>query len=135
MREAHHHRLLSAAIAVTLGACATNPDKIDAAYVSPRKYANYDCQQLITQQGNIERKVTALHGTLKKENSEDTWATGVGIVLFWPALFLLAGDNDEQEVEYAELKGNYDAIQSAMLQKKCEIPAPAIVEGPSSSTN
>lgn len=126
--------LLSAAIAVTLGACTTNPNKIGATYVSPLKYANYDCQQLIAEQSNIERRVAALHAMLKKENSGDKWATGVGIVLFWPALFFLAGNNDVQEAEYAQLKGDYDAIQSALVQKKCSMPASATVGSPSNST-
>ena len=110
--------LLSAAIAVTLGACTTNPDKIGATYVSPLKYENYDCQQLIAEQSNIERKVGELHGTLKKESSGDAWATGVGVVLFWPALFFLAGNNDVQEAEYAQLKGDYEAVQSTLIKKK-----------------
>ena len=126
--------LLAAAIAVTLAACTTNPDKIGAAYVSPLKYGDYDCQQLIAEQSNIERRVAELHGTLKKENSGDKWATGVGVVLFWPVLFFLAGNNDVQEAEYAQLKGDYDAVQSAIVKKKCSIPAPTVAQDPSDST-
>lgn len=126
--------LLSAAIAVTLGACTTNPDKIGATYVSPLKYENYDCQQLIAEQSNIERKVGELHGTLKKESSGDAWATGVGVVLFWPALFFLAGNNDVQEAEYAQLKGDYEAVQSTLIKKKCAIPASTLAEGTFATT-
>ena len=96
--------------------------------MSPLKYSDYDCQQLIAEQSNIERRVTALHATLKKENSGDKWATGVGVVLFWPALFFLSGNNDLQEAEYAQLKGDYDAIQSALVQKKCSMPALYVVK-------
>jgi hypothetical protein len=126
--------ILSVAIAVILGACTTNPNKIGANYVSPQKYANYDCQQLALEASNIERKVNDLYGHLKKENSKDKWATGVGVVLFWPALFFLAGNENVNEVEYAQLKGEYEAIQSAQVQKKCTISTPATVESPTTST-
>jgi len=124
---------MTVAISLILGACVTNPNKIPAAYVSPQKYANYDCQQLAAEAANIERKVNDLYGHLKKENSKDKWATGVGVVLFWPALFFLAGNENVNEAEYAQLQGDYEAIQSAQVQKRCTMsaPAPAIVGTPS----
>lgn len=125
--------ILSLVIALAMGACTTNPNKIGANYVSPQKYANYDCQQLALEASNIERKVNDLYGHLKKENSKDKWATGVGVVLFWPALFFLAGNENVNEAEYAQLKGDYEAIQSAQVQKKCTITAPSTAGNPSQS--
>lgn len=51
------------------------------------------------------------------------------MVLFWPALFALGGTK-QQEADYARLRGEYDAVQQAMIAKKCEpgaatTPAPA----------
>jgi hypothetical protein len=43
---------------------------------------------------------------------------GVGLILFWPALFALGGTK-QQEAEYARLKGEYDAVQEAAVIKKC----------------
>ena len=126
--------ILSVAIILTLGACTTNPNKIGASYVSPLKYADYDCQQLALEAANIERKVNDLYGHLKKENSKDKWATGVGVVLFWPALFFLAGNENVNEAEYAQLKGEYEAIQDAQIQKKCTMPATATVASESNAT-
>ena len=40
------------------------------------------------------------------------------MVLFWPALFALGGTK-QQEAEYARLRGEYDAVQQAAIQKKC----------------
>lgn len=42
---------------------------------------------------------------------------GVGLVLFWPALFFLA-EGDKKE-ELANLKGQYDALDQAAIQKRC----------------
>ena len=57
--------------------------------------------------------------------ANDKTITGVGIILFWPALFALGG-TDEQEAEFARLKGEYDAVQQSAIQKKC----PGIVASP-----
>lgn len=45
---------------------------------------------------------------------------GVGLVLFWPALFALGGTK-QQEAEYARLKGEHDALQQAAVAKKCGV--------------
>ena len=44
---------------------------------------------------------------------------GVGLVLFWPALFFLA--TPDQKEELAQLKGDYDALQAVALQQRCGI--------------
>ena len=44
---------------------------------------------------------------------------GVGLLLFWPALFILAGSDHSDEL--ARLKGEYEALETAAIQKKCDI--------------
>ena len=46
--------------------------------------------------------------------------TAVSLVLFWPAVFMIKGD-DENGPEIARLKGEMDAIEQANIQKKCEL--------------
>jgi len=43
---------------------------------------------------------------------------GVGMILFWPALFALGGTK-QQEAELARLKSEYDALQISVTSKKC----------------
>lgn len=53
---------------------------------------------------------------------------GVGLVVFWPALFFLGG-TIRQEAEYARLKGEYDAVQQAAIEQKCPsmvVPKPLV---------
>jgi len=47
---------------------------------------------------------------------------GVGLVLFWPALFFLAGEDKKEEL--ARLKGDYEALQQAAIRQDCQL-APA----------
>ncbi|MGO4408990.1 MULTISPECIES: hypothetical protein [unclassified Brevundimonas] len=105
-------------MALSMTACATAPDKISAAYVSPLQYQGYDCNQIRLELMRIGQRVDEVTGHQRRQASNDAWAMGVGLVLFWPALFFLAGGNDKKE-ELGRLKGEYDALQSAAVQKQC----------------
>ena len=58
---------------------------------------------------------------------------GVGLVLFWPALFALGGTK-EQEADFARLKGEYDAVQQTMIAKKCAT-VPSTAAAPASAAS
>ncbi|MGE4129477.1 MAG: hypothetical protein AB7E80_15050 [Hyphomicrobiaceae bacterium] len=49
---------------------------------------------------------------------DDAVATGFAIVLFWPEAFLVGG-NDQTTAELARLRGEFDAIEHATIQKNC----------------
>ena len=118
--------LLMVATVVSLAACSTNPNKISAAYVSSANYTQYNCQQLAMESANIERRVNVVYASMKHENKKDKWAMGIGMVLFWPALFALSGGNDAQGVELAQMKGEYEAVQSAQVSKSCMVAGQAV---------
>tara|TARA_B110000208_G_C11594553_1_gene367583 strand:+ start:324 stop:746 length:423 start_codon:yes stop_codon:yes gene_type:complete len=105
--------------AVLLSGCASNPDKIDAAYVSPLKYSKYDCDQLSMELDYIGNRTTKLYNQLKKEQTSDQWQMGLGMVLFWPALFALEGGDGPSAAEYSQLKGEYEAVRQSVVKKKC----------------
>lgn len=104
-----------------LTGCSTASKDISARYVSPIQYSSYDCSQLQEESYRITRIVSELGGRLDEAASNDKAITGVGVILFWPALFALGGTG-EQEAEYSRLKGEYDAVQQSLIQKKCSQP-------------
>lgn len=108
-------------LALLLSACASNPDKISSAYISPMEYSHYDCEQISMEMTNVSRKAQQLYGQLDKEHSADQVQMGVGLVLFWPTLLFLEGGDGPQAAEYAELKGRRDALESAAIAKKCDM--------------
>jgi hypothetical protein len=55
-----------------------------------------------------------------KNSSSDTVAMTVGVVLFWPSLFFIHGD-DQKTAELANLRGQMEAIEQASIQKNCGI--------------
>jgi len=52
--------------------------------------------------------------------TKDAVATTVGVIVFWPALFLIGG-NDQQTAELARLRGELEAIEQVSVRKRCAI--------------
>ncbi len=105
-----------------VSSCATPPDKIAPSYVSPLQYSGCDCDQIKQELIRINRKVMEVTGVQERTANKDAVAMGVGLVIFWPALFFLAGGDNRKE-ELARLKGEYDCLESLAIQKKCDIAA------------
>ena len=113
--------VITAALCASIVAgCASAPVNISAAYVSPIQYSGYDCDQVRAELLRVSGKVREVAGAQKQQATNDAIAMGVGLVLFWPALFFLAGGNDRKE-ELSRLKGEYDALEQAAIQKNCPV--------------
>lgn len=112
--------IILCSIAGVLGACATHPDNISAAYVSPNQYANYSCSQLREEATRVSARAMQVSGAQSSKATTDAVATGVGVILFWPTLFLIKGDGSTA-AEVARLKGEMEAIEQVSVQKRCGI--------------
>jgi hypothetical protein len=108
------------AAAIAVAGCAKGPDSISATYVSPIGYQHYTCEQISAEATRLSHKAQELAGVQQKKATGDAVAMGVGLVLFWPALFLIKG-NDEKAGELARVRGEMEAIQQASIQKNCGI--------------
>ena len=100
--------------------CATSPNEMTASYVSPLIYQSFDCQQLVMESDRVSRRVQSMHAKLAEKESDDSAKMAVGLILFWPALFFLDGDEDGA-IEYKRLKGESEAIHQAAVAKKCDL--------------
>lgn len=103
---------------VSIVGCSSSPKNIDSIYVSSAVYNSYDCEQIDIEYARVRRKVAEVIGHQGGEAGKDAVAMGVGLVLFWPALFFLAGGNDQKE-QLGRLKGELEALESAAVEKKC----------------
>lgn len=101
-----------------LGACANHTHEIPAAYVSPLQYQDYSCKQLGMEMQRVSSRAEQVAYEVNKNADGDSAAMGVGLILFWPALFFIDGDSPQAQ-EYARLKGEYDAVEQAAIQKEC----------------
>ena len=97
--------------------CATSPNKISAQYVSPLLYQNYTDEQLIIEMDHVGRRTSELYASLKREADADKVQTGIGMILFWPALFMLEGGDGPEAQEYARLKGEYEALRQNSVSR------------------
>ena len=114
---------LIASLCLIIVGCASNPNKIQAAYVSPLKYKEYTCDQIALEMDYIGQRTNELYMQLKKEAEADNAQMAVGMILFWPALFFLEGGDGPQASEYARLKGEFEALRQMSVQKNCLISA------------
>ena len=125
MMRSLQKKIIAALLALaTVAGCSTASKDIMPAHVSPAIYSNYDCDQLRLELIRVSFEVNAMTGKLDKNRENDTMTTTAGIILFWPALFFLGGTK-EQEARYAQLKGEYSALEQANILKKCGLPSGA----------
>jgi hypothetical protein len=108
----------AAALALTAAGCATKPDAIKAAYVSPLNYEPYTCEQLAAEAQRVSARAGEAAGVQQKKASGDAVAMGVGLIVFWPALFFIKGKG-ANEAELARLKGEMETIEQVSIQKNC----------------
>ena len=98
--------------------CSKAAKDISAKYVSPEIYSDYSCEQVRKDMRRISGRVNELSGNLDASRSKDNMTTTAGILLFWPALFFIGGTK-EQEAEYAQLKGEFNALEEVSITKDC----------------
>jgi len=120
--------------AVLIAGCASKSSEITPAYVSPIMYQNHNCPQLAMEAQGISQRAAAVAGAQDQKRTNDQIATGVAIVVFWPAAFLVGGDGP-QAAELANLKGQMVAIEQASIQKKCGIQFQQITPTPPPDPN
>lgn len=126
------NKIITILTSALLTGCASNPANIDAAYVSPEKYRDYDCQQLFGEIAAVDQRIRELHVRLRSEASTDQTQMAVGLFLFWPALFFLEGGDGPEAAEYAQLKGDHTALQDN-ASRRCQTPTgPALCDAYSS---
>ncbi len=88
--------------------------------VSPIMYEGHTCKQLAEEAQGVSARAAQVSGAQDAKRTNDQVATGVAIVVFWPAAFFVGGDG-QVAAELAQLKGQMVAIEQASIKKKCGI--------------
>lgn len=103
-----------------MAGCASSSDEIRAAYVSPLSYNNLSCEQLGQEAERVSARAAEVAGIQDEKSSNDAVATGVALVLFWPAAFFIKGDG-QTAAELARLKGEFETIEKVSIQRGCNL--------------
>jgi len=113
--------LAAISIIVLMSGCAQKADSIKATYASPLPYEKHSCKQLKNEVIRVNKKLAEISGQQAATADKDAVVIGVS-VLFWPALLLMA-QGEDQKVEIASLKGQYDTIRDVAAKKNCDFAA------------
>jgi len=97
--------------------CAVAPSKVKPAYVSPVKYANYNCGQLRQEYNRLNKELIAMTKKQKDAHNCDEIAFWVGMFLLWPVLFFMIGGDHEKEL--AQIKGDYETVLTLATEHEC----------------
>jgi hypothetical protein len=89
--------ILLVAAAIVAG-CASASKDIAAVHVPTLAYPSYDCDQLAPESQRIHLRPAQPAGRLDEAARNDKAIAGIGMLVFWPALFALGGTK-EQEAE------------------------------------
>ncbi|MEO0671560.1 MAG: hypothetical protein AAFZ05_06000 [Pseudomonadota bacterium] len=107
-------------VALLLAGCASSAADISATYVSPLQYQALTCDQLVAEASRISARVAQVSGVQDQKATSDAVATGVAVVIFWPAAFFIKGDG-ASAAELGRLKGEFEAIEAAARHKNCGV--------------
>jgi hypothetical protein len=111
---------ITVGLGLALSSCASKPKDIEAAYVSSTLYESLSCDRLREEATAVSARAIAASGVQQKKADNDAVAVGVGLVIFWPALFFAKGDG-ASAAEVSRLKGEMKAIETASLKNNCGI--------------
>lgn len=103
-----------------ISGCATSAENVSASYISPVIYQKFSCKQIREEAVRISQQVAKLSGAQDTKASNDAVATGVALVLFWPAAFFVGGD-DHTTAQLSQMKGKYEALRAESEKKRCNI--------------
>ena len=104
-------------VSLAVSGCAKSPDNRSGAYTSPLQYQGHSCDQLQQELSRISARAAEVAGQQSSQATKDAVALGVGLILFWPALFFMFGGDKGEEL--ARMKGEIEAIEQAAIQKNC----------------
>lgn len=116
MKKKFGLKTIAVAATVLLSGCMNMPTptvQITGAYVSPLKYAKYDCSQLAVELGALSRRQDQLAAAQEQRINSS------GVQAFW--LGYGQGDGIEAS-ELAVVRGEREAVQHAMESNHCESP-------------
>lgn len=120
--------LVPTVLAALATACAMPSSRIATSYTSPLHYQSFDCEQLQAEGRRLSANISSLAPRLDQAARNDKWIAGLGVLMFPPVPLLALGGNRVQEQEYGRLRGELDAVNMMLIQKKCPsviTPAPA----------
>lgn len=110
--------LFTGLVLVVLVGCAQRPESIQAARFASDTFTGLSCKSLKTRMFEVDSRLAPLVSAQSRAASADAaWMAG-GAILFFPAMAVAATGPDHSD-EIADLKGQRQALEVAMLKNGC----------------
>ncbi len=113
---------LAATLVACLAGCATRAVDVRPLPANPAEFMAWDCARIDDESDLVQQRATDLAWTVDERVGNNILALGVGVTVFWPALFAMRPDGLEA-ADLARLKGRYEALAVASRSKGCPPPA------------
>ncbi|MDP2005191.1 MAG: hypothetical protein Q8K45_05915 [Rubrivivax sp.] len=110
--------VLAATLAAGLAGCASRAVDVQPLPASPVEFMTWDCDRIDDESDLVQQRATEVAWTLDERVGNNILALGVGVTVFWPALFAMRPDGLEA-ADLARLKGRYEALALASRDKGC----------------
>lgn len=112
------------AVAVLAG-CATRAANVPPRATDPSEFTAWGCDRLADELDAVQQRAAERAYDVDERVGNNIVALGVGVTIFWPAMFALRPDGPEAE-ELARLKGRDEALRATQQQRGCPPPTPAL---------
>ncbi len=116
------------AVVIGMSACATRSFEIKPERTDARNYAAWDCERLNAEGDTLQQRAADVAYAVDARVGNNMIALGLGAMVFWPALLAMRPDGLEAK-ELAQLKGKFEAVQTAASQRGCAGPSQAMPAG------
>lgn len=99
--------------------CATHPDELPKAYVSPLAYSGYTCDQIQVELPRVADRINQTYRNLAEQAEGDAGQFAAALLMSGLMLFTLEGGDGPEAYEYSRLMGEYDSLLATAAYKEC----------------
>ena len=92
---------------------------------NPAEFTTWDCARIDDERDAVQQRAADVAYAVDERAGNNILALGVGVTVFWPALFAMRPDGLEA-ADLARLKGRFEALTVASASKGCPPPAEAL---------
>ncbi len=113
-----HAVWLVTAAALGLSGCATRSADVAPEPSSAAEFVSWDCDRIDDELERVQQRAADVAYSVDERAGNNILALGMGLSVFWPALFALRPDGLEA-AELSRLKGRDEALRSASRAQGC----------------
>ena len=105
-------------LALALAGCATRAVDVLPAPANPADFLAWDCTRIDDEQDRVQQRAADVAYAVDELAGNNILALGVGLTVFWPAILAMRPAGFIA-AELAQLKGRFEALQTAGRYKSC----------------